>query len=259
MTKQWRLPIDRLHNLIASAGPLTFIGGAGDFDSNGDIRNSDLVDQIQGSLENIAALLPAENCSMDDVVKIKAYYTPDDELNEWEILAQIANAFTQSPLPVISTVPIPMQPFDHQLIQIQVIAQRKWRSLDDIRVHKDPVPESHQHLFNYQSLSSALRAGEFITVANRTAAHLDERMESGLDSVEESHAIMNSINNALQTVGATLQDSIKMEGYYFGTNRDHWKPLAIQQGKRCLHQLRRHDFSRVRERWIPYPVDVWPL
>lgn len=107
MTKHWRLPIDRPHNLIASAGPLTFIGGAGDFDHCGNIRNSGLVDQIQGSLENIAALLPAENCSMDDVVKMKAYYTPDDSLSESEILAHIANAFTQSPLPVISTAPVP--------------------------------------------------------------------------------------------------------------------------------------------------------
>ena len=227
MTKQWKLPIDRPHNLVASAGNLTFLGGAGDFNHCGDIRNRDLVDQIQGSLENIAQLLPAENCSMDDVVKIKAYYTPDDNLSEWGVVAQIANAFKQQPLPVISTLPVPMQPSDKQRIQLQVMAQRSWRSLNDIQVHEIPVPESHQHLFKHKSLSSALRAGEFITVANRTAGDLDDHIESGLDPVSESHAIMSSMNNALQTVGASLQDSIKMEGYYFGTNRDHWKPLAM--------------------------------
>jgi enamine deaminase RidA (YjgF/YER057c/UK114 family) len=227
MTKQWKLPIDRPHNLIASAGPITFIGGAGDFDHSGSIRNTDTISQVQGSLENIAQLLPAENCSMDDVVKIKAYYTPDDTITEWEILAQIANTFKTNPLPVISTVPVPMQPFANQRIQIQVMAQRNWRNLSDVRVHEDPIPESQQHLFNNKSSSSALRAGEFITVANRTAAYLDDHIESGLNSVDESHVIMDSMNNALQTVGASLQDSIKMEGYYFGTVREQWKPLAL--------------------------------
>jgi enamine deaminase RidA (YjgF/YER057c/UK114 family) len=227
MNKLWKLPIDRPHHLIGSAGTLTFIGGAGDFDPAGRIVSTDLMSQIEGSLENVSQTLPVELCTMDDVVKVKAYYTPDDTISDWEIIAQIANRFKNTPLPVISTVPVPMQPFENQKVQLQVIAQRHWRSLSDIRVHEDPMPDSQRHLFHHKSLSSALRAGEFITVANRTAAHLDEQIEAGLDSVEESHAIMESMNSALQTVGASLQDSIKMEGYYFGNNRDHWKPLAM--------------------------------
>ena len=227
MNRLWKLPIDRPHNLIGSAGIITFIGGAGDFDHAGGIRSMDLLSQIEGSLENISQTLPVEFCTMDDVVKVKAYYTPDDSVSEWQVIAQIANAFKTKPLPVISTVPVPMQPFQNQKIQLQVMAQRHWRSLSDVRVHEDAISESQQHLFQHKSLSSALRAGEFITVANRTAAHLNEQLDPGLDSVGESHAIMNSMNTALQTVGASLQDSIKMEGYYFGTNREHWKPLAM--------------------------------
>lgn len=227
MNKLWKLPIDLPHNLIGSAGTLTFIGGAGDFDHSGCIRSADLISQIEGCLENISQTLPVELCNMGDVVKVKAYYTPDDTISEWEVLAQIANTFKNVPLPVISTVPVPMQPFENQKIQLQVIAQRQWRNLHDVRVHEDLVPDSQQHLFHYKSLSSALRAGEFIAVANRTAAYMDDHIVPGQDSVEESHAIMNSMNSALQTVGASLQDSIKMEGYYFGTNRDHWKPLSM--------------------------------
>ena len=43
---------------------------------------------------------------------------------------------------------------------------------------------------------------------------------------DQSHAIMTSLNTDLKSVGATLQDTIKMEGYYWGTTREQWTPLA---------------------------------
>ena len=47
----WSLPLDRGHLLAASAGPLCFVGGAGDFDADGRIRHpDDLGRQLGGAL-----------------------------------------------------------------------------------------------------------------------------------------------------------------------------------------------------------------
>lgn len=218
MKESWNLPVTRVHDVVASAGSLTFIGGAGDFDHLGVIRHQGIEEQIEGTLENIAAALSVELCSLEDVMRIKVFH--DSGLGEWSVVAAIARAFGQQSLPTISTLPVPLQPFEGQLVQIQVIAQRGWRQFDDIRIATQKIPPEHKHLFETSELSSALRAGEFITVANRTSS------DAGLDAVAQSHNIMESMNDSLATVGASLQDSVKMEGYYFGTTRDQWRPLA---------------------------------
>ena len=51
----WQLPIGHSHHRAASAGALTFVGGAGDFDAAGAIRNPDDLDrQIDGAMANLA-------------------------------------------------------------------------------------------------------------------------------------------------------------------------------------------------------------
>ena len=72
----WRLPIDHTHHLAATAGPLTFVGGAGDFDGTGRIRHADRLEpQIQGAIGNLSGALAAECCDLDDVVRLKIFFT----------------------------------------------------------------------------------------------------------------------------------------------------------------------------------------
>ena len=55
MEPAWRLPVNPVHHLSASAGVLTFVGGAGDFDSDGRIRHpGDLARQIEGAVDAVA-------------------------------------------------------------------------------------------------------------------------------------------------------------------------------------------------------------
>ena len=39
MNNTWRWPIEHVHHISGTAGPLTFVGGGGDFDKHGAIRN----------------------------------------------------------------------------------------------------------------------------------------------------------------------------------------------------------------------------
>ncbi|MFB6421561.1 Rid family hydrolase [Bradyrhizobium tunisiense] len=227
MTKSiiWHLPIAHTHHLSASAGALSFVGGAGDFDATGRIRNSgDFDRQIEGAMANVNEALATESCTLDDVVRLKAHYTADRD--DWEVIAALARLFKTDPMPAISTVPEPLQPFSGQTIQIQAIAQRGWRKLSDVRAAPRPVPLKKQALFGDRTVTAGLRAGEFIAVANRTAEDADGVVSHPDDGIAQSHFIMERHAETLAALGASLQDSVKMEGYYFGRTREQWTPLS---------------------------------
>ncbi len=222
--KIWKWPVDIVHHQAGSAGPLAFVGGVGDFDANGKIRHPDnMHDQIAGTVENIASALALEFCTLADIVRLKVFYSSGT--SDWDIIASLASHLPTDPLPVISTVPEPLQPFAGQCIQIQVIAQRNWRRLSDIRTVPLAVPGSWASSLDGRQVTAGLRAGEFIAVANRAAVDDGGDLISE-EPVEQSHAVMEMHERTLAALGASLQDSVKMEGYYFGATLDEWAPLA---------------------------------
>ena len=47
----WHLPVERTHEVAASAALLSFVGGAGDFDHQGQVRSpGDYGGQIKGAI-----------------------------------------------------------------------------------------------------------------------------------------------------------------------------------------------------------------
>ena len=192
----WRWPIAHQQFPSASAGPLSFVGGAGDFDAVGTIRNpGDLDAQIEGALANVAAALAGEGCGFADVVRFKAFYT--GEMDDWPIIAALARAAPDDPIPAISTLPVPHQPFAGQRVQIQAIAQRGWRAFDDVRVADRPVPPAYRDLFGGQAVTGGLRAGEFLTLSNRTAADETDTIAAPGDAQAQSHVIQETHENTL--------------------------------------------------------------
>lgn len=222
----WRWPTRHVHHVSASAGPLSFVGGAGDFDGEGAIRAPGNLDaQLKGALANVADALAAENCSLADIVRLHVYYT--DARDDWPVVAALAALLPDDPGPVISTVPEPLQPFDGQVVQLQAIAQRGWRQHADVRVATRQVPESSRDKFAGGRITSGLRAGEFIAIAHRTAGDTQETVPDPGDGVAQSHTIMAAHEATLAELGAGTQDCVKMEGHFFGTTREDWAPLAL--------------------------------
>lgn len=227
----WRMPTASDHQVSGTAGPLTFVGCGADLDGEGRIRNpGDLERQIAGAMAAIGDALAPESCTLDDVVRLKAFYTAEEGASDWPVIAAIAKAIRMNPMPVISTVPEPMQPFAGQRVQIQAIAQRGWRKHPDVRVVTRPVPRKARGLFKGRDVTGGLRAGEFIAVANRAAADGDDKIAKPKDPVAQSHAIMETHEATLAALGASTQDAVKMEGYYFGTSLMEWAPLARARG-----------------------------
>ena len=160
----WRLPVAAVHDIAASAGPLSFVGGAGDFDHDGRIRNpGDLAAQIEGAVANIAQALAAESCTLADVVRLKVFYT-DDDADDWDILAALAPLFPDDPMPVVCAMPEPLQPFEGQVVQIQAIARRGWRQGANVRAVPLPVPEGAGALNGQDNVGRRIISGPQPTI-----------------------------------------------------------------------------------------------
>ena len=179
--------------------------------------------QIKGAVENVGSALTQESCSLADIIRVKAFVQLSKEVGETAVIEMLSEALPDSPAPVISIVPVEMQPFPHQKVQIQAIAIRGWRE-EECQFVESPLELAWAN--RTPTVTRVLRAGEFIATSNRTAAHFSAGFEGEMSGEDQSHAIMTSLNSDLESVGATLQDSIKMEGYYRGTTREQWTPLA---------------------------------
>jgi enamine deaminase RidA (YjgF/YER057c/UK114 family) len=112
-----------------------------------------------------------------------------------------------------------MQPFPGQVIQIQAIAAPGWRD-GEVRCVTRPVGKYHDQLFRGRELTIGLRAGEFIAVPGQTGE------AAGGDGIGQTHVVMQGLVDTLDELGASMQDAIKKEGYYFGTTQDEWAAMA---------------------------------
>jgi enamine deaminase RidA (YjgF/YER057c/UK114 family) len=224
----WRLPLSSAHRVAGTAGKLIFVGGAGDFDQRGLIRHpQDLPAQLHGTIANIAEALAIERCELRDIVRLKVFYTNDGTRDEWMLLAGILRHFEAEPAPAVSLIPVPLQPFPGQELQVQVIAIRGWRDeKDGIRVALDDVPARYREAFGGRSITRGLRAGEFIAVPSRTAVDSDGIIPAAADGAEQSRIIMSAHDAVLKSLGASFQDCVKMEGYYFGKTLEQWAGMA---------------------------------
>ncbi len=190
----WSLPTELSHNVCGSTDTLSFVGGAGDFDAKGIIRNpGDIIAQIRGTVENIAIALSQENCTLADAVRLKVFYTPSEICDEITLINELQEIFPKDPSPVISTLPVPLQPFQGQEVQIQVIAARGWRARGDFQFASQPLEVPGDESSKRPLVTTSLRAGEFIAVSNRTAAHFNRKSDTSLDGPGQSHIIMPSL------------------------------------------------------------------
>jgi enamine deaminase RidA (YjgF/YER057c/UK114 family) len=227
MMSMWQWPISDLQNLSAGAGRLAFVGGAGDFDGKGAIRHpGDLAAQLQGTIANMAQALAIEGCGLADVLRLKIFYKGDGSRDEWALLTELARGFEWDPLPAITLHPVPLQPFSGQELQAQAIAMRGWRAEPDLRVVGGEVPAPHRQSFGARKPTLGLRAGEFFAVPARTATAGDGQVLASGDGVAQTGLVMTALEATLKALGASFQDCVKKEGYYFGETQAQWAEMA---------------------------------
>ena len=194
----WHLPVGCTHEVAASAALLSFVGGAGDFDHKGRVRcPKDYGGQIKGAIKNIGSALTQENCSLADIIRVKAFVQLSDEVGEAEVTEMLLEVLPDYPAPVISIVPVEIQPFPDQKVQIQVIAMRGWRE-QECQFVESPLDLAGAK--TNPTVTRVLRAGEVIATSNRTADHFSVGIKGEMSGEDQSHAIMTSLNSDLESV-----------------------------------------------------------
>ncbi|MGH6953343.1 MAG: RidA family protein [Alphaproteobacteria bacterium] len=230
MSTTWRWPIRRSHRVAQRFGPFTVVGGAGDFDAEGRIVHAgDLLAQIDGALDNVRVALALEGSTLDDVVRLKAFYRGDGARDEWEVIARLLRPFETLPHPAVTANPVPLQPFAGQEVQVQALAVTGWRRAGPARAVTRRVPAARTGLFRVPHVTQGLRAGELIAVAGQSAADEDGRVLAPDDGIQQTRIVMARLEHTLRELGASLQDSIKKEGYYFGTTVEGWAAMARER------------------------------
>jgi enamine deaminase RidA (YjgF/YER057c/UK114 family) len=225
--KKWRLPIKAAHDRVAGAGEYVFVGSSGDFDAAGQIRHpNDLALQIVGAIGNLREALGEKGLDLGDVVRLKGFYTPAGKNGYWEVMARLRRAFDFDLAPAITANPVPMQPFAGQAIQLLAIARKGWREQQPVIAVTRQPPKAVRDLFDRPILTQGLRAGEFFSVSGTTAADPEDGIAAPGDGTQQSHAMMQEMVRTASGLGVTLQDTVKAEGYYFGTTMEQWAAMA---------------------------------
>ena len=223
----WRWPIAEPHRTAAHAGNLVFVGGAGPYDGDGAIVGTDSRDaQIERALRNIGSALAAEGVGLDDILRLKAFYTGADEADHWRVVARLRAAFAGEVAPAITANPVVFSTYPGQAIQLQAIAAPGWRAASNLDFVTSAVPARFAGLFETPVLTQGLRAGEMVVVAGQTATGDDGAVLAPGQGIEQTHIIMSRAEEILQALGASFQDCVKKEGYYFGTTIEEWAEMA---------------------------------
>ena len=77
--------------------------------------------------------------------------------------------------------------------------------------------------------SRAVRHGNRISVSGTTATHGD-RLIGGSDPVSQTHFVIDKIDGAMQSLGASLDDVIRTRVYV--QDMEHWEQVATVHGER---------------------------
>ncbi|MCA1386363.1 MULTISPECIES: RidA family protein [unclassified Bradyrhizobium] len=203
---------------------MSFVGGAGDFDAAGRIRNPDDFDkQIEGTMANLAEALASEACTFDDVVRLKAHYTA--ERDDWEVIAALARFFKADPCQRSVRSRSPCSPSPAKLYKFKLLPSAAGGRIPKSERSRAPYRlRGKRYSVSERSLGAC--AGEFIAVANRAAEDVDGVVGQPDDGVAQSHFIIEKHAETLAALGASFQDCVKLEGYYFGNTREQWAPLS---------------------------------
>ena len=98
-----------------------FVSGQGPVDPDtGDIVSTDIAEQTARTLENIAAVLRAADCSLDDVVKTNVFLT---DMSTYDTVNEVYSDYMSQPYPARSAVQVSELPIDIG-VEIEVVAEK---------------------------------------------------------------------------------------------------------------------------------------
>lgn len=222
----WLIPVSHKHGI--RAGRMVYVGGQVDKDINGLVlHHDDLKTQTRVVVNHIRTVLRDLDISLDDVVKLVAFYVSDGSVDEDAFLADLRSQLGAGPAPALTTVPIPYLAYPGMLLEIDTIAMRG----EDGAALPRTVSAPHGHWKLAGPFSQGLRCGNMIFVSGQVSRAPSGEVRHPGDLARQTTTAIEHVGRILSEHGATLDDVVKINSFYVdGGREDAWR--------RCLDACR---------------------
>ena len=200
------VPLNHSHGI--ACGEMIFVGGQADLDPDAKVTcPNNLEQQTRIAMQGIRRVLDGVGADIDDLVKLTAFYIPQQAMNENAILEVIATFFTnlQIPGPTITLVPIETHCFKGLSMEIEAIAMRGQNG-ERLARSASWIPDGC-HL--PAAFSQALKCRQMVFTSGQTAQQVDGSILAEGNLTEQSRIVLDKLQRLLKGLGCDLYDAVK--------------------------------------------------
>ena len=174
----WGLQVDIPYSMGLACSVMFYLCGQDDIEGDGNVCHpGDLLRQADHSIRHIENIVSELGASMEDLVKLVVFYTPDKDLDEQSFTAKLASVINTSNRPVITLVPVPGMFYSGLKIEIDAYGMlpSATRNRRDINLAGTGATA--------EGFTDMVRAGEMIFASGVTATDDDGEVKDSNDII----------------------------------------------------------------------------
>ena len=221
----WNWPITVTHKHGVRCGEMICVGGQVDLDPEGLVHNQgNLAAQTDSVMRNLATVLDALDCDLQDLVFLLCFYVNDGSVDEADFLNMVAKSLPEGTQTAVNAVPVPSLAYEGMRVEIEGYAMR--RENGDRTTRTYAVNEGASLL--PAKYCQALRSGKMIFVSGQYPIDAGGKVLEPGDIVAQTNLEMAQIGNLLSQFGAGFGDVVKSNRWYSGgTGVQDFEPAAL--------------------------------
>ena len=220
------LKIETNHSSGVRVGEMIFVGGQVDIGEGGTVGHSgDLSAQCEAAVDAVESVLEELGATIEDVVKIVAFYVSTGEVDEPGFLERLRRRFRGEPAPVCMAVPLPALAYPGKVVEIECIAMR---GAGGSRLPRQAAnPEAHWPT----PFSHGVRCGEMLFVGAQSPLDREGKVRAPGEVVEQARINIANIASVMADLGASLDDVCRFNTFYVGCGTaEDWKRAGRVRG-----------------------------
>ena len=217
----WRIPTVNAHGTRADR--LLFVAGQSDLDRAGNVRNPGrLPPQVDAAMDGVFRVIEHLGGRRQDLVKLLVFYVGGTLEDEQALLRQIRARIVGSTPPVISVVPLPRLAYEGMAVVIDAVAMDNAQESSRVAAPRGLWAWPRDAQFSH-----GLRCGEFLFIGGQTARDGSGKIQHREDIVSQARLTIDNIARVIDSLGADMDDVVKLNTWYmgFGTDAD-WRRAA---------------------------------
>jgi enamine deaminase RidA (YjgF/YER057c/UK114 family) len=206
-------------------GEFAFVSAQSARDKSGRIQDhDDIVAQARLTIDNIARVLDAMGCDLDDVVKLNTWYLGYGTDADWRRAAEVRSNAFRFPGPGATGVPVPQRYPDGALIRQECLALR---GTDGQRLPRSlSWPLGHWDWPMRVSFQQGIKVGRLIVLGGQYSMDAKGLAVAANDMSRQVEITLDFIQRILAGFGARMEDLIEVTGFYKHDSIQGRMPLA---------------------------------